>query len=80
MITSVIWLPSLLAGLFQAWRTAVQQRLREDLTVSGASLVRYLYGLPVAIFLIIADALARGPFGPKLGFAFYFLAGAGGLI
>jgi drug/metabolite transporter (DMT)-like permease len=80
VITSVIWLPaSLLAGLFQAWRTAVQQRLREDLTVSGASLVRYLYGLPVAIFLIIADALARGPFGPKLGFAFYLLAGAGGL-
>ena len=49
MITSVVWLPASLAGgAFQAWRTAIQQRLRGELTVSGAGLVRYLYGLPVA--------------------------------
>jgi len=45
-----IWLPaSLLGGLFQAWRTALQQRLRAELSVSGAGLVRYLYGLPFAV-------------------------------
>jgi len=44
-----VWLPaSLLGGLFQAWRTALQQRLRSELSVSGAGLVRYLYGLPFA--------------------------------
>ena len=40
-----------MGGLFQAWRTALQQRLRADLSVSGASLVRYLYGAPVGIML-----------------------------
>ena len=45
-----IWLPaSLFGGLFQAWRTALQQRLRAELSVSGAGLVRYLYGLPFAL-------------------------------
>ncbi|PKP88376.1 MAG: EamA family transporter [Alphaproteobacteria bacterium HGW-Alphaproteobacteria-17] len=59
---NAIWLPaSLLGGLFQAWRTALQQRLRAELSVSGAGLVRYLYGLPfaavfTAIWLAIIDA------------------------
>jgi drug/metabolite transporter (DMT)-like permease len=80
MITSIIWLPaSLLAGLFQAWRTAVQQRLRADLTVSGASLVRYLYGLPVAVVLISIYAIVRGWPTPTLDIWFFLLAGAGGL-
>ena len=80
MITSIIWLPaSLLAGLFQAWRTAVQQRLRADLTVSGASLVRYLYGLPVAVVLLIIYAIARGWSAPRLDLWFFLLAGVGGL-
>ncbi len=52
MTAAYIWIPAaLLGGLFQAWRTALQQRLRADLTVSGASLVRYLYGAPVGILL-----------------------------
>jgi drug/metabolite transporter (DMT)-like permease len=55
MIHSIIWLPAaLLAGVFQAWRTAVQQRLRTMISVSGAGLVRYLYGLPVGAVLLIA--------------------------
>ncbi len=54
MILSLIWLPAaLLAGLFQAWRTAVQQRLRSMISISGAGLVRYLYGLPVSIVLLL---------------------------
>ena len=51
-----IWLPAaLLAGLFQAWRTALQQRLRGTLTVSGAGLVRYAYGAPVALLSTSPD-------------------------
>lgn len=50
-----IWLPAAFAaGLFQAWRTAVQQKLRAQLTVSGAGLVRYAYGFPFAILLAVA--------------------------
>jgi drug/metabolite transporter (DMT)-like permease len=50
----MIWLPAtLLAGLLQAWRTAVQQRVRKELSVNAAGLVRYLYGLPVACILLI---------------------------
>ena len=70
-----IWLPaSLFGGLFQAWRTALQQRLRAELSVSGAGLVRYLYGLPfAALFAAIwlwAHPVAMPALGPAfLGFA-----------
>jgi len=37
----VIWLPAtLLGGLFQAWRTAVQQRVRAELSVNAAAAAR----------------------------------------
>lgn len=60
-MTAHLWVvASLLAGLFQAWRTALQQRLRDGLTVSGAGLVRYACGLPFAgafagAYLLLAD-------------------------
>ncbi|MCF8708093.1 EamA family transporter [Rhizorhapis sp. SPR117] len=54
MITSSIWLPAtLIAGALQAWRTAVQQRVRATLSVNAAGLVRYLFGLPVAWALLV---------------------------
>lgn len=61
-----IWLPaSLFGGLFQAWRTALQQRLRSELSVSGAGLVRYLYGLPFAmLFAAIWLTLHGEPIPP----------------
>lgn len=50
-----VWLPAtLLAAFFQAWRTALQQRVRTVLSVNAAGLVRYLYGLPVGIALLLA--------------------------
>lgn len=53
MISSPIWLPAtLLAGATQAWRTAVQRRVSHSLSVNGAGLVRYLYGLPFALILL----------------------------
>ena len=77
-----IWLPaSLFGGLFQAWRTALQQRLRAELSVSGAGLVRYLYGLPfalvfAAIWLTIGHE-AVPAFGTAFaGFCVLYLANA----
>lgn len=68
-----LWLPaSLLGGLFQAWRTALQQRLRAELSVSGAGLVRYLYGLPFALifallWLWVRDLPVPAPGAPFFG-------------
>lgn len=57
----MIWLPAtLLAALFQAWRTAVQQRVRAELSVNAAGLVRYLYGLPVSVLLLALYLFASG--------------------
>ena len=73
-----IWLPaSLLGGLFQAWRTALQQRLRAELSVSGAGLVRYLYGLPFALAFAVAWLGARHAALPPLGLAFAGLSAVG---
>ena len=66
-----IWLPaSLLGGLFQAWRTALQQRLRAELSVSGAGLVRYLYGLPFALILAAIWLAIQNETVPHFGSAF----------
>ena len=76
----MIWLPAaLLAGLFQAWRTALQQRVRADLSVNAAGLVRYLYGLPVACFLLAFYAWWQGAGIPATGKDFLLNAGVGGL-
>ena len=80
MILSSVWLPaSLLAGLFQAWRTALQQRLRSELSVNGAGLVRYAYGLPVAAVLTVAYFTVRGLPWPAVDAAFIGWSAAGGL-
>jgi drug/metabolite transporter (DMT)-like permease len=80
MIISSIWLPAaLFAGLFQAWRTALQQQLRSQLTVSGAGLVRYLYGLPVAVLLAVGYVLLNHTSPPQLNASLFLFAGLGGL-
>ncbi len=80
LITSALWLPaSLLAGLGQAWRTAIQQRLRATLTISGAGLVRYAYGAPFAAAMVVGYLAYRGLAFPHLGATFFCLAVAGGL-
>jgi drug/metabolite transporter (DMT)-like permease len=48
------------AALFQCWRTAMQQRLRGELSVNAAGVVRYLYGVPVGFALMLAYGLATG--------------------
>ena len=77
----MIWLPAtLLAGLFQAWRTAVQQRVRADLSVNAAGLVRYLYGFPVAFALLALYLGWQGGGLPALGLSLLHFAALGGLV
>jgi drug/metabolite transporter (DMT)-like permease len=76
----MIWLPAtLLAGLLQAWRTAVQQRVRADLSVNAAGLTRYLYGLPVATVLLAGYILVTGAGRPPMTSAVPLWSGIGGL-
>lgn len=75
----VIWLPAtFLAGLFQAWRTAVQQRVRSDLSVNAAGLVRYLYGFPVACGLLALYLGLQGRALPAFSSGFLPNAALGG--
>lgn len=80
MIISPLWLPiTLAAALFQCWRTAKQQKLRGELTVNAAAVVRYLYGVPVgALFLALYAGLTAQAL-PEPNPTFVLLAAAGGL-
>ena len=73
-----MWVPiTIVAAIFQTARTALQQRLRALLSVSGAGFVRYLYGAPIAITAIVTVGLVGGPLpGPPWRF-WPIIAGAG---
>lgn len=80
IVTTPIWLPAaLLAGLFQAWRTALQQSLRGKLSVSGAGLIRYAYGAPFALLFAGLYLGIRGIEVPHLSAAYLGLSAAAGL-
>ncbi len=56
---------TLTAALFQCWRTALQQRLRGQLSLNAAAVVRYLYGVPFGLMILCVYWLASGSsFGP----------------
>ncbi|MFN5632794.1 MAG: EamA family transporter [Sphingomonadales bacterium] len=75
----MIWLPAtLLAALFQAWRTAVQQRVRAELSVNAAGLVRYLYGLPVGLVLLGLYLVWHNPEIPAIHRSFLAFCAAAG--
>jgi drug/metabolite transporter (DMT)-like permease len=61
---------TLCAALFQTWRTALQQRLRGQLSLNGAAVVRYLYGVPFGLMILGSYWLVfGGSFGtPTLWF------------
>jgi drug/metabolite transporter (DMT)-like permease len=80
MILSPLWLPvTLAAALFQTWRTALQQRLRGQLSVNAAAVVRYLYGVPCGALLLGLYLLLAGGSLPALNLGFLLFAAAGGL-
>jgi drug/metabolite transporter (DMT)-like permease len=71
---------TLTAALFQTWRTAMQQRLRGQLSVNGAGVVRYLYGVPMGLALLGAYMLATGGALPAMGWWFLALCALGGFL
>lgn len=80
MTGSAIWLPAaLVGGALQAWRTALQRRVSRTLSVNAAGLIRYLYGLPVAIMLLLGYQFLVAPAPvPSLGAWFLPLCLGGG--
>jgi drug/metabolite transporter (DMT)-like permease len=75
-----IWIPvTVSAALFQCWRTAMQQKLRHLLSVNGAGFVRFLYGAPTALVLLIGALLATGAKLPALTAWTVLWATVGGL-
>ncbi|MCK8784937.1 DMT family transporter [Roseomonas sp. NAR14] len=80
MILSPLWLPAtLLAALCQTWRTAMQQKLRGRLSVNAAGLVRFLYGAPTALVLLLGYWLVAGGTLPALTWRFLGFALLAGL-
>ena len=76
-----LWIPvTLSAALFQTWRTALQQRLRGQLSVNAAGFVRYLYALPLGIVLLTVAHLWEGQALPALNWRFLVDCAAGGLL
>lgn len=80
MITSPIWLPATVAaGALQAWRTAVQRRVSQSMSVNASGLVRYLYGLPFSALLLGVYQATLGLSVPPIGGLFLLFCAAGGL-
>ena len=76
-----LWIPiTVSAALFQCWRTAMQQKLRHLLSVNGAGFVRYLYGAPTALVLLVGALIATGLPLPTPNLPFLFHCIAGGLM
>lgn len=69
---------SVAAALFQCWRTAMQQRLRGELSVNAAGVVRYLYGVPVGVGLMLAYMAATASLPPPVGLTVLGLCALGG--
>ena len=66
------------AALFQTWRTALQQRLRGQLSLNGAAVVRYLYGVPFGLLILGSYWLIfGGSFGPPSAWFLLLCAMAG---
>ena len=75
-----LWVPvTLVAALFQTWRTALQQRLRGRLSVGTAGLVRYLYAVPVGLALLLGYCAASGAVLPTPTSAFVLACAVAGL-
>jgi len=76
-----LWIPiTLSAALFQTWRTALQQRLRQVLSVNAAGFVRYLYGVPVGAALLAGGLLVTGVHLAPPNRSFFINCALGGLL
>ncbi|MPZ48310.1 MAG: EamA/RhaT family transporter [Dehalococcoidia bacterium] len=74
-----LWIPlTIWAGFAQTLRNAAQRHLIADLGTLGATLVRFLYGLPFAAAWLVIVLLIRGDSipQPNLGFLAWVTEGA----
>ncbi|WP_426956445.1 EamA family transporter [Muricoccus radiodurans] len=71
---------TLCAALFQCWRTALQQRLRGTLSLNAAAVVRYLYGVPPGLALLLGWWWIGGGAMPSPSLWVIGLCALGGLI
>ena len=67
------------AALLQCWRTAMQQKLRGLLSVNGAGFVRYLYGMPTGLAILLVALSITGASVPATNGTFLIYCLLGGL-
>ncbi len=76
-----LWIPiTVAAALLQTWRTALQQKLRDKLSVNAAGFVRYLYALPTGVLLVAGFHAAAGLALPVPTPRVLLLCATGGLL
>jgi drug/metabolite transporter (DMT)-like permease len=78
-----LWIPMTIAAAFlQNIRSVLQRRLKDHMGASGATLVRFLYGIPVAGLIIAALHVHAGLPLPDLNarFAFWIMVGSIGQV
>ena len=76
----MLWIPiTVFAALAQTIRNAAQRHLVTDLGTLGATLVRFLYGLPFALAWLASVAIASGGSIPTLPVSFFAWCALGGV-
>jgi drug/metabolite transporter (DMT)-like permease len=66
-----LWIPITIgAALAQTFRNATQRSLTGDLGMLGATLIRFLYGLPFALLWLVVLLRITGASLPRLSFSF----------
>lgn len=74
------WIPiTIAAAIFQVWRTALQARLRGELTAAAAGFVRFIYALPADFVLLGLALLLLHRGAPDISPAFLGWTLAGGV-
>lgn len=74
-----LWIPiTICAAFFQAWRTAMQAKLRGILSVNGAGFTRFLYGVPAACVFLFGGVLVGGAVLPTPSAAMALYCAGGG--
>jgi drug/metabolite transporter (DMT)-like permease len=75
-----LWIPlAVAAAFFQNLRSALQKRLRDRLSVWGATAARFVFAAPLALAVCAVLLAARGEAPPAPNPAFLAYAVAGGL-
>ncbi len=75
-----LWIPITIgAALFQTIRTALQQKLKAQLSTNGANFVRYVYGAPLSILMLVLLLTLGNRVLPDWDWRFVAWAALGGM-